>query len=85
MSKLKNNDFYVGRKIMAYEEIRRFSDNKFITNRGRGIGVIEKIENGLVYIYDKTNPINYQNYTIEFDKFKKYIENGLYKTVKVSK
>lgn len=43
------------------------------------MGTITNIENGLVYIHSPNNPLNYQNYTIELNKVKKWLKEKLYK------
>ena len=48
-------------------------------SRYRFGGIITKIENGLVYLNDETNPRGYQLYTVKEDKFNKWVNDGLYK------
>jgi hypothetical protein len=77
--KIQENSFYLGKKIIACENIINFSTNKIVRVRTRYCGVIEKIENDIVYIYDKSNPINYQNYSLKYSDFCKWVLQGLYK------
>lgn len=79
MLEIKSNEFYLGKKIIACENIIDFRTDKVITVRTRYSGVIEKIEEEKVYIFDKSNPVGYQNYAIKYSDFCKWVLQGLYK------
>jgi len=42
-------------------------------------GVVQKIENDLVYIYDNSNPRGYRNHVYNLNDIKKWIAMGLMK------
>ena len=52
------------------------------TDRGKriNIGIIQSIDlnNGVVNIFSKNNPNDYQNYRISYDDFVKWVESGTY-------
>jgi len=79
MDAIKENEFYLGKKIIGCENIIDFRTNEVVSVRTRYCGVIKKIENGIVYIFDKSNPENYQNYSIKYTDFCKWVLQGLYK------
>lgn len=70
---------YVGKTIMAYEDIFQFSTSEKVSTRGRCIGVVSFIDSEGVHMYDRTNPGKYKNYVIKSDDFERWIEQGLYK------
>ena len=78
MTKIREKDFYIGKKIIACEDTMQFSSGKKVYVRTRSIGIVEKIENGIVHIFDKSNPRGYQNYSIQYSDFIKWVTQKLY-------
>lgn len=72
-------DNLIGKKIMAYDNIIDFRTNE-IVGRSRGVncGVIEEINEEKVKVFDKSNPIGYQNYELKRKDFDKWVQEKTY-------
>jgi len=79
MSKFIKADECVGKRILAGEPIFQFSTGKMIGwTRRRCIGIIEKIENSRVYVFNSKNPEGYQRYELSADDFKQWLLDKSY-------
>lgn len=69
---------YIGKNLIAHERIENFNTGKLKSIRKTLMGVITNIDGDKVYIYNENNPCKYKWYTIEIDKFNKYLNEKLY-------
>jgi len=70
---------FVGKKIMAYEELSQFSTGEVVGKRGRSVGVVAAVDSDGVQMYNRSNPGSYRLYTLTHKNFKKWLDEGLYK------
>lgn len=74
-----NTDKCIGKRILAGEPIYQFSTGKLVGwTRRRCIGVVKEIDNGHVYVYDRTNPEGYKNYELSLTDFCRWVHEKLY-------
>lgn len=69
---------YIGRKIMAYEDVFQFSTGQKVFRRGRNVGIVVAVDEDGVHMYDRKNPKGYQHYTLKKEDFRKWISENLY-------
>ena len=69
---------YIGKKIMAREDISQFSTGLKVNIREKCIGTIQRIDNKLVYVFNDKNPEGYQHFSISLSDFVTRVNSGLY-------
>ena len=80
MKKAVELDKLVGKKIYGYEDIYQFSTGGKVKTKKQFIGIMIGYNDKEVNMYLEKNPKNYQNYSINLENFKKWFNEGLYKT-----
>lgn len=74
-----NIDKFIGHKINAFEPVYNFSTGEKMASNVKCVGLVLGINDNKIDIYNGYNPIGSQHYTIDYNNFKKFVEDGLYK------